>query len=112
MKTETHTPGPWQVATNWPFPDERGMTHTAVTKKCGQDEVLICSFEHSAFRDSENMNASLIASAPELAAENTRLSTLNTELLAALRLLVRSYKRNGAIALQVAEVAIAKAEQR
>jgi hypothetical protein len=64
---KTHTPGPWTVSPDWPFPDERGQLHDAVVKHFPDGtEALICSFEHSVYRDSQNPNARLIAASPDL----------------------------------------------
>lgn len=62
-----HTPGPWKVSPNWPFPDDSGRLHDAVVAVSPDGtEALICSFEHSVFRDSQNPNARLIAEAPAM----------------------------------------------
>lgn len=67
MSETKHTPGPWEVSPNWPFPtDLSGRTFDAVAKKFGDTTSLICSFQHSVMRDSQNANARLIAAAPEL----------------------------------------------
>lgn len=62
-----HTPGPWKVSPEWPFPDEQGRKHDAVVVEFGNGEqALICSFEHSVMRGSQNANARLIAAAPDM----------------------------------------------
>lgn len=66
MTKPQHTPGPWEVSPNWPFPDEQGRRFDAVVKKAGGSISLVCSFEHSVFRTDQNYNARLIAAAPDL----------------------------------------------
>ena len=61
-----HTPGPWEID-QWPFPDEQSRLHETVLKTLPNgNQVVICSFEHAAVRESQNANARLIAAAPEL----------------------------------------------
>lgn len=60
------TPGPWVCEEKWNFPDEQGRVFPSVCKKEGQDTVLICSFEHSVYRENALDNAQAIASLPSL----------------------------------------------
>ena len=61
---EKHTPTPWRVAEAWQFPDDAGRVFDAVVKRFKNGtESLVCSFEHSVFRESQKANVEFIVRA-------------------------------------------------
>ena len=57
---------PLAVSKDWPFPDDQGHVFPSVIQREGRNEHLVCSFEHSVYRESAGALATLMSAAPEL----------------------------------------------
>ena len=110
METK-HTPGPWIVrmtASGNPFIYEDAT---------GKNIAGVAGCRPGIDAEESQDNAALIAQAPDLLTERDRLRQVNAELLAALRLIVKSLTLAGApelacqeYQLGIARAAIAKAQ--
>jgi len=76
-----HTPGPWVAIEAGPCL-VIDASHWDVYQQGGDN--VFCMARMAAADETEEANARLIASAPELKAENTRLKDINAEMCAAI----------------------------
>jgi hypothetical protein len=105
MSAPKHTPGPW-------FRDQYGHVHGWEPTEYGQRSVLLIDNRHS---KATSADKTLIAAAPETAAERDRLREVNAELVAALEQIAhRAHKHAVCTQVQyslgdIARAALAKA---
>ena len=100
---EGFTPGPWRTFKYCDGSREVGTNHR---------KVVVTAWKT---QEEDEANLSLIAAAPELLAENTRLREVNRELLAAAKLVMADHntihEEISYCSIHALEAAIAKAEE-
>lgn len=83
MNTQTkHTPGPWYVEKGWLEAGRISVTALVSKTSASVERGVVCSTDGTPFREQEEANAALIASAPSLLAELERVKAALNQIAA------------------------------